>query len=211
MNLADAIFVGVPFIDKRHGELVKRLHNLRAAIKKQVCRYTIDDMLAFLEEYTEIHFCAEEQYMKYYEYPAYSFHKKKHENFATELLFLKEELRSIRALGLTSSYELSVETVKVSVDWLNDHVMTCDKELGTFLRRHPDLDIDRISSLCGGEERFTEDTVTICSICHKIRSEKGLWRKKENFKTMPSNIFYSHGICPECLQTYYADLFEEKR
>ncbi len=207
----EGISVGVAFIDKGHGELVNRLHDLRAAIEKQVCRYTIDHVLASLEEYVKVQFCEEEQYMKYYGYPKYSFHKAKHEGFATELRFLSEELRNIRTLGLTGSYELSVETVKFLVDWLHDHVMIYDKKLGTFLVQQGAPNIGGISSLCESKERLSEGIVTICSICHKIRGKKGLWRKKENYKAIRPNIAYSHGLCPECLQIYYADLFEEKR
>lgn len=211
MQRTEDIPPGVPLIDRGHRELVRRLHRLQSAIKKQVCRYTIDDMLTFLDEYAEVHFCEEELYMKYYGYPEYSFHKAKHEDFATELSFLKEELRNIRTLGLTGSYELSVETVQVVADWLHDHVMTYDKEFGTFLRQQSDPDIDGILSSCESKERLTEGIVTICSICHKIRGKKGLWRKKENYRVIRRDIGYSHDICPECLQIYYADLFEEKR
>ncbi len=53
-------------------------------------------------------------------------------------------------------------------------------------------------------------TVTICSICHKTRSKKGLWKQKENSKETTSDVVYSHVICPECLRIYYDDLFDEK-
>lgn len=51
--------------------------------------------------------------------------------------------------------------------------------------------------------------VTICSICHKMLGMKGLWRQKENYNGIPSDSVYSHGICPECMRIYYADLFAE--
>jgi hypothetical protein len=85
-----------------------------------------------------------------------------------------------------------------------------DKELGEFLRQRDYTTVDGISFFCGGEERLTEGILTICSICHKIRGKKGLWKQKEHYK-IPSIILYSHGICPGCLQAYYADFFEEKR
>jgi len=166
-------------------------------------------MLAFLEEYSEVHFCEEEQYMKYYGYPEYALHKEKHENFVTELHFLNEELRNIRALGLKGSYELSVETVQVVVDWLHDHVMTYDRKLGEFLCQHAYLNIDVITSRCRDEERFAGGILTICSICHKLCGKKGPWKHKEHFGEIRSEILYSHGICPECLHVYYADLFRE--
>ena len=202
--------VGVPTIDKSHGELINRLNGLRAAIKKQVCRYTIDDMLVFLEEYSEVHFCEEEQYMQYYGYSDYTSHKEKHESFVMELHFLKEELRNIRELGLKGSYELSVETLQLVVDWVAGHVAHDDKKLVIFLKQQSNMNHNAISSICG-EEHIIMDTVTICSICHKLRDKKGLWRQKENYKVIPSDIVYYHDICPQCLQRYYADLFQEKR
>ena len=211
MQWTEDMSVGVPVIDNRHRELIDRLNGLRAAIKKQVCRYTIDDMLVFLGEYTEVHFCEEEQYMKYYGYSDYALHKEKHENFITELHFLREELRNIRALGLKGSYELSVETVQVVVDWVAGHVADDDKKLCNFLKQQSNMNHKVIASLCGSEDHIGVGAVAICSICHKIRGRKGMWRQKENYKVIPSDIVYSHGICPECLQTYYADLFQEKR
>ncbi|MEW6107779.1 MAG: hemerythrin family protein [Nitrospirota bacterium] len=211
MQLAEDIGIGVPIIDKRHRELINRLDNLRAAIKKQVCRYTIEDMITFLDEYTEINFCEEEKYMRYYGYPEYASHREKHRQFLTELHFLKEELHNIRALGLKGSYELSVETVQVVVDWVTGHVADDDKRLGDFLKQRFNIDHEVISSFCGGKEQVVGGTVAICSICHKIRSKKGLWKSREHYHRIPSDIVYSHCICPDCLQIYYADLFQEKR
>ena len=211
MHWTEDMSVGVPMIDNKHRELFKRLNGLRAAIKKQVCRYTIDDVLAFLEEYIEVHFCEEEQYMKYYGYSDYALHKEKHGNFMMELHFLKEELRNIRALGLKGSYELSVETVQTIADWISGHVVKDDKKLGEFLRQYSGKDGHLIASGCGPEDRVNEGPVTICSICRKIRGTKGIWKRKEHFRALPAEINYSHGLCPECLQEYYADLFQEKR
>ncbi len=211
MQWTEDMSVGVTLIDNRHRELIRRLNGLRGAIKKQVCRYTIDDMLAFLEEHVEVHFCEEEQYMKHYGYYDYALHKEKHENFAMEIGFLKEELQNIRALGLKGSYELSVETVQVVVDWIAGHVVHDDQKLGNFLKQQPNINHEGILSLCGGKESLTEGILAICSICHKIRGKKGLWRQKDKYESIPSDILYSHGICPECIQVYYAELFQEKR
>jgi hemerythrin len=211
MRWTEDMSVGVPMIDNRHKELINRLNGLRTAIKNQVCRYTIADMLAFLDEYVEVHFFEEEQYMKYYGYSDYALHKERHKDFVTELYFLKEELRNIRSLELKGSYELSVETVQIVVDWVVGHVANDDHKLGNFLKQQSNMNHDFISSLCGSEEHIIMGIVTICSICHKIRGRKGLWKQKENYKEIPSDIVYSHGICPECLQIYYADLFQDKR
>jgi len=163
MQWTEDMSVGVPMIDNIHMELINRLNGLRAAIRKQVCRYTIEDTLAFLEEYSEVHFCEQEHYMKYYGYSDYALHMEKHEDFIMELHFLKEELLNIRALGLKGSYELSVDTVQVVVDWLRDHVMIYDKELGNFLKQQSNMNHDVILCVCGGNEHIIisgKETVT---------------------------------------------------
>jgi len=148
MQWTEDMSAGVPMIDNRHKELINRLNGLRTAIKNQVCRYTIAGMLAFLEEYVEVHFFEEEQYMKYYGYSDYALHKEKHKDFVTELYFLKEELRNIRSLELKGSYELSVETVQVVVDWLVGHVAFDDKKLGNFLKQQSNMNQDVILFPC---------------------------------------------------------------
>jgi hemerythrin-like metal-binding protein len=211
MHRPDDISVGVPFIDKWHRELISKLNNLRAAIKTQVCRYTIENAIAFLKEYSEVHFCEEERYMTYFRYADYRLHKVKHGQFADELNFLREELCNIKTLGLKGSYELSVETIQLITDWITGHVMQDDKKLGEFLREHSDENDHIISSGCSPADSVNGGTVTICSICSKIRGDKGIWKRREQFCSLPHEIRYSRGLCPECLQEYYADLFQEKR
>jgi hemerythrin-like metal-binding protein len=211
MQTTEDLSSGVQIIIKGHRELVTLLRNLRAAIKTQVCRYTIENSLAFLEEYVQVYFCEEEGYMKYYGYPNYPSHKEKHNQFAAELEFLREDLRNIRTLGLKGSYELSVETIQMISDWITGHVMKDDKELGVFLSEHSEGNGYSMSSGCGPEHRVDGPVVTICSICKKIRGNKGLWRQREHYRALPLENRYSRGLCPDCLQEYYADLFQEKR
>ena len=211
MQWTEDISVGVPMIDNRHKELVNRLTGLRDAIKKQVCKYTIDDVLAFLEEYVKVHFCEEEQFMKYYGYPDYATHKEKHENLVMEQYFLKEELLNIRALGLKGSYELSVETVQVLADWLRDHIMTYDRKLGDYLMQHSYMNSDEITSPCKKDEPTIDDVLTVCSLCHKMCDRNGAWRQKDSDRAISPDIVFSHGICPECLHEHNAGVGRDKR
>jgi len=45
----------------------------------------------------------------------------------------------------------------------------------------------------------------ICTSCKKIRDDKGYWNQVEVYFTEHSSIEFSHGICPECKKSYYAD------
>ncbi len=45
----------------------------------------------------------------------------------------------------------------------------------------------------------------ICSICKKIRDDKGYWNILEGYIEKHSEAFFSHGICPECSDKLYGD------
>jgi len=49
----------------------------------------------------------------------------------------------------------------------------------------------------------------ICSNCKKIRDDKGSWRQMEAYIGEHSDIQFSHGICPECANKLYPELFED--
>lgn len=211
MQWIEDIATGVPMLDKRNREMINMLDGLRAAIRKQVCRHTIENVIAFLAEYGEVQLCEEEQYMRNYDYPGHAAHEDKHRQFVGELHFLEEELRNIRSLGLKGSYELSVETVKVISDWIYGHVLIYDRELGEFVRGCATGNDHLVPSGCGPEDGVDEKVVPICSFCKRIRGNKGIWRGRGHFPGLPLESRYSHSLCPECLQKYYADLFQEKR
>ena len=46
----------------------------------------------------------------------------------------------------------------------------------------------------------------ICSVCKKIRDDKGYWEQIESYLAKHSDVDFSHGICPECAQKYYPDM-----
>lgn len=45
----------------------------------------------------------------------------------------------------------------------------------------------------------------ICSHCKKIRDDKGYWSQVEAYIQRHSEARFSHGICPECAEKYYAE------
>ena len=50
------------------------------------------------------------------------------------------------------------------------------------------------------------DLLPICSVCKKIRDDKGYWNQIEAYIHEHSGTRFSHGICPECAKEYYPDL-----
>ena len=45
----------------------------------------------------------------------------------------------------------------------------------------------------------------ICAKCKKIRSDEGYWEQIENFIETHTEAFFSHGICPDCMEALYGD------
>ncbi len=126
--------VGIKTIDEQHKELFDRINSLVDAIKQHVCKYKIGDVIKFLEDYVHIHFEEEERYMLKYGYPHYNHHKSQHEYFRQELSTLKPELLKLEGGTKPGSYELSVATNQLVVDWILAHVANVDKQLGKFLQ-----------------------------------------------------------------------------
>jgi hemerythrin-like metal-binding protein len=136
MEWTKDLSVGVDTIDSQHKELFSRINGLVAAIKEHTCKYRIGDVVRFLDEYIVFHFGEEEKYMLQYGYPGYTGHKAQHTEFIANFNKLKEELPKLEGGMKPGSYDLSVETNQVVVDWILDHIAKVDKELGKFLATH---------------------------------------------------------------------------
>jgi len=125
---------GIEKIDEQHKELFEKINDLVAAVRQGVCKYKISDVIRFLEEYVVFHFGEEEKYMRQFAYPGYQVHKACHEKFIENFNELKKELPRLEGGNKPGSYDLSVMTNQVVVDWILDHIAKTDKQLGEFLK-----------------------------------------------------------------------------
>jgi PAS domain S-box-containing protein len=50
----------------------------------------------------------------------------------------------------------------------------------------------------------------ICASCKKIRDDKGYWEQMEIYIRDHSEAEFSHGICPECAEKLYPQLYKKK-
>lgn len=136
MEWTEDLSTGVEIIDNQHKELFSRINDLVAAIKQHTCKYKISDVVRFLDEYIVFHFGEEETFMQKNKYPRYPQHKAQHTKFIANFNELKKELQKIEGGQKPGSYDLSVETNQVVVDWILDHIAKVDKEFGAFLKTH---------------------------------------------------------------------------
>ncbi len=133
MEWTSDLSVGIEIIDNQHKELFERINDLVAAIKQKTCKYKIGDVIKFLDDYILFHFSEEEGIMQKYGYPDYPAHKAQHEIFLENFKKLKVELPKLEGGEKPGSYDLSVETNQVVVDWILLHIASVDKKLGKFL------------------------------------------------------------------------------
>ena len=49
----------------------------------------------------------------------------------------------------------------------------------------------------------------ICSSCKKIRDDRGYWKQLETYLKEHSDASFTHGLCPECLEKLYPDLYDK--
>jgi PleD family two-component response regulator len=61
--------------------------------------------------------------------------------------------------------------------------------------------LDNIKTLSG--------FIPICARCKKIRDDEGYWEQVEVYIRDHTEAEFSHGICPDCAQELYPDLYEK--
>ena len=59
------------------------------------------------------------------------------------------------------------------------------------------------------EVNLLSGLLPICASCKKIRDDKGYWNKIESYISNHSKVQFSHGICPDCAQKLYPELYNE--
>jgi len=61
--------------------------------------------------------------------------------------------------------------------------------------------LDRVKTLSG--------LLPICASCKSIRNDGGYWQKVEAYICQHTDVRFTHSICPECSQKYFADFLGE--
>ncbi len=69
-------------------------------------------------------------------------------------------------------------------------------------RRRLQQALDEVKTLRG--------ILPICANCKKIRDDKGYWNQVEQYVGDHTEAKFSHGICPDCAQKLYPELYETK-
>ena len=118
---------GVPWQDREHKELYKRIKALIEAVERHDGPAEVIKLLDFLDDYVVEHFHDEEQAMSKVDYPDMLTHLGEHTVFIDELAKIKDELEHGVTAGLIDEVQDQVAR------WFENHVIKTDKVLGAFL------------------------------------------------------------------------------
>lgn len=114
---------GIPIVDMQHKELFRQADELLSGGDEKKVKET----LLFLERYAVDHFATEERLQQHINYPRAAEHKRQHDDFTRDFLFLKAEFEQ-SGYSLVTQLKLNRKVVA----WLKEHIMGADKEFAEY-------------------------------------------------------------------------------
>jgi len=116
-------------VDNQHKELIVALNNIIEASKHGKGTEEILKTVAFLTDYTVMHFSTEEKLMEQFEYPDYEFHKSQHDKFKEVVVKLTKKMHHE---GPTE--EIIEYTTAFIGKWLVHHIKDVDFQMAVFIK-----------------------------------------------------------------------------
>jgi hemerythrin len=127
---SDDFLVGVAEIDEQHRRLFQMIDGFYAALReKRPASEALADLLDGLVEYTRYHFATEERLMARTGFPDSPKHREQHAGFVSTVDNLVDRVS-------TGQLVLSLEATSFLREWLVNHILKSDKELGGHLITH---------------------------------------------------------------------------
>ena len=119
--------VGNTLVDAYHHIFFQMVTEYRAALLEQFPP-AMDDRIAFLVDYTLMHFESEEKLMQNAGYPDLEAHKEQHNLFREKMLDLQKRYRE-------DNKAVSAEEVLYLIqDWFTHHILGTDMEFKPYLQ-----------------------------------------------------------------------------
>jgi uncharacterized PurR-regulated membrane protein YhhQ (DUF165 family) len=56
------------------------------------------------------------------------------------------------------------------------------------------------------EVKTLQGLIPVCAGCKKIRDDEGYWQQMETYLSHQTDVRFSHGVCPDCMEKYYPDV-----
>jgi hemerythrin len=124
-----ALVTGIDEIDEQHQELFRCVARVRGAASADD-RTEIDRTLAFLREYVDFHFQAEERFMAAQRFPDLPRHREEHRSMMEAVLEIEADHHR-QGSGADSLARVE----RFLSDWLRTHIGVTDVAMARFVRR----------------------------------------------------------------------------
>lgn len=131
LQWTEALSVGHPEIDAQHRSIFARFADFIDACNGGLDQEHLRQLFAFLDDYVNHHFRAEEEMMERLGYPDREAHIEEHRRFVGKLDALKADLEREGA-----SVGVLIRTNKTLIYWLTEHIREVDTALAGFLDRN---------------------------------------------------------------------------
>ena len=122
----DNLITGNDMIDSQHKELIDKINDLLIACEEDKGTDEVLKMLAYLKDYTNFHFSAEEKFQEEIDYPGLKEHQQKHAEFVATVDRLEETAKA----GITPEFTELVQ--KEVIDWLYYHIQGFDRSVAEY-------------------------------------------------------------------------------
>ncbi len=129
---SDEYLLGVDPIDDQHKGFFDAAHRLYDAVLNCEGEKSVEETLAFLRDYAQRHFQAEEALMEKHGFPGLERHKRLHVQFFEALDQLLDDLRVFGP-----SQHLADRTLEIAQDWLIDHIIDEDTQYAGYVKEGP--------------------------------------------------------------------------
>jgi hemerythrin len=129
MDWTDTLSVKNETIDADHKRLIDLINKLHDAMMERQGAKIVGGVLIDLIDYTKTHFGREEGLMKGSFYPQYPAHKAEHETFIQQVNELQKKFTG-------GAISISLKTMDFLRDWLFNHIMKVDQQLGQWMESH---------------------------------------------------------------------------
>lgn len=124
----ETLNTGVKAIDEQHQILVNMLNEASYRLTENSGRDVLEEIVHDLLSYALYHFDTEEALMfeKHYDQQARDAHVQEHRAFSQKIAHLQQDLRQSKLISRE-------DLLSLLNDWLVDHIMKTDMQLGAYL------------------------------------------------------------------------------
>lgn len=124
----DTMVLGIAEIDEQHKTIIEKFTELSEAFQAGNGTDAIPEMIAFLNDYAEMHFALEDKYMLTYAYPKIDVQRKEHSDFTRDVRELRKKMQQDGV-----SREISIETSGKLIRWIIQHISNHDREMVSYV------------------------------------------------------------------------------